>query len=175
MRCFAAPHCPIRHPGLQSSLRTLKAHPGRAFIHLGPHQPAEFHALVHAMNEALDGRGSTYELIEAVEVAPTDQSKSLHDLVADMAAGRVQTLVIIDCNPVFTAPSTLGFTDALQRVPFSLAMSIEPNETSQATQWAIRKRIHMRIGPTHERSMELRPSSSRRRSLCLAARAHISC
>ncbi len=124
-------------PWLAKLAADLKAHPGRAFIHLGPHQPAEFHALVHAMNEALDGRGSTYELIEAVEVAPTDQSKSLHDLVADMAAGRVQTLVIIDCNPVFTAPSTLGFTLALQRVPFSLAMSIEPNETSQATQWAV--------------------------------------
>ena len=33
----------------------LKAHAGRALIHIGPDQPAEYHALVHALNEALGG------------------------------------------------------------------------------------------------------------------------
>ena len=36
----------------------LQAHQGRAFIHAGPYQPAETHALTHAMNEILGGRGS---------------------------------------------------------------------------------------------------------------------
>ena len=87
----------------------LKAHHGRVLIHVGPHQPAEFHALAHAMNEMLGGRGNTYHLIEAVAVSPTDQSKSLHDLAADMASDRVQSLLIVDSNPVFTALQRSGF------------------------------------------------------------------
>ena len=124
-------------PWLSGVVSDLKAHAGRAFVHVGPYQPPELHALVHAVNEALGGRGNTYELIDAVEAAPTDQSRSLHDLVADMAAGRVQSLLVIDSNPVFAAPPTLGFEAALRRVAFSLAMTIEPNETSRATQWAV--------------------------------------
>lgn len=115
----------------------LAANRGRAFVHLGPDHPAEAHALVHAINEALGGRGATYELIQPVAVPAAG---SLADLVADMQAGRVQSLIVIDSNPVFTAPPTLGFTDALQRVPFSLALSVEPNETSAATHWALPQR-----------------------------------
>jgi MoCo/4Fe-4S cofactor protein with predicted Tat translocation signal len=94
----------------------LKATRGRTLIHVGPNQPASVHALVHAMNEALGGRGQTYDLIPPVEVDPVDQTASLRGLIDDMNAGRVTTLVIIDSNPVFTAP---GFAEALTRVAVS--------------------------------------------------------
>ncbi len=87
----------------------LKATRGRSFIHAGPDQPASVHALVHAMNEALGGRGQTYDLIAPVEADPVDHAASLRGLIDDMNAGRVTTLVIIDSNPVFTAP---GFAEA---------------------------------------------------------------
>ncbi|MBV8613080.1 MAG: TAT-variant-translocated molybdopterin oxidoreductase, partial [Acetobacteraceae bacterium] len=116
----------------------LKAHHGRAFIHAGPGLSAEAHALVHAMNEALGGRGSTYELVEPVldqpEVARAD---SLAALVQDMRAGRVSTLLMIETNPVFTAPGTLGFADALARVPLSVALSKWPDETGRLATWSV--------------------------------------
>jgi MoCo/4Fe-4S cofactor protein with predicted Tat translocation signal len=115
----------------------LQANKGQCLVHAGPQQPAEIHALVHAVNEALGGRGKTYELIDAVEAAPVDQAQSLHDLVADMQAGRVKSLLVLDSNPVFTAPGSLGFADALRRVGFSLASTVEPNETSQAAGWSV--------------------------------------
>ncbi len=124
-------------PWLSTVLTDLQQHRGRGFVHIGPHQPAELHALVHAMNETLGGRGSTYDLITPVEAAPIDQAASLRDLVADMQSGRVENLVIIDSNPVFTASPTLGFAEGLKRVPFSLALTTEPNETSQQTQWSL--------------------------------------
>ena len=43
--------------------------------------------LVHAMNEALGGRGQTYDLIEPVEADPVEQAASLHGLVARHAGG----------------------------------------------------------------------------------------
>jgi molybdopterin-containing oxidoreductase family iron-sulfur binding subunit len=115
----------------------LMANRGRAFVHAGPDQPAETHALVHAINEALGGRGVAYELVQPVAHAIQDQTASLRELVQDMRAGEVGTLVIIDQNPVFAAPADLGFADALQHVPLNIALSIQPNETTSAAQWSV--------------------------------------
>ena len=54
-----------------------------------------------------------------------------------MHAGRVQTLLILDSNPVYTAPGPLDFAEALKRVPFSLALSRALDETSEAVTWAV--------------------------------------
>jgi molybdopterin-containing oxidoreductase family iron-sulfur binding subunit len=54
-----------------------------------------------------------------------------------MRAGQVNALVIIDSNPAYATPRTLGFVDALKRVEFSLTLSPTPNETSNETVWAI--------------------------------------
>ncbi len=110
----------------------LKAARGRSFIHAGPTQPASVHALVHAMNEALGGRGQTYDLIAPVEADPVDHAASLRGLIDDMNAGRVTTLLIIDSNPVFTAP---GFADALAHVPLSMTLADGPTETGAKTTW----------------------------------------
>jgi MoCo/4Fe-4S cofactor protein with predicted Tat translocation signal len=115
----------------------LTANRGRAFVHVGPDHPPETHALVHAMNEALGGRNATYDLIQPVAHAIQDHSASLRDLVGDMNAGKVSTLVIIDQNPVWAAPGHLRFADALQRVPLSVALSVHPNETTSVAQWSI--------------------------------------
>ena len=112
----------------------MKAARERTFLHAGPQQPAEIHALVHAMNEALGGRGTTYTLIGSVEADPVDQAASTRDLMADMHAGRVTSLVIIDSNPVFTLP---GFGEALKHVPFSMTLAAETTETGGRTHWTL--------------------------------------
>ncbi|HEY5299091.1 MAG TPA: TAT-variant-translocated molybdopterin oxidoreductase, partial [Acetobacteraceae bacterium] len=111
----------------------LKAHRGRAFIHAGPGLPPETHALVAAMNEALGGRGATYDLIDPLltEAQPFDA------LVADMQAGHVSTLLMIDTNPVFTAPGAQNFAAALREVAFSVALAKSPDETGALATWAI--------------------------------------
>ena len=121
-------------PWLAGMAADLRAAHGRALVHAGPDLPAEAHALVHAMNEALGGRGATYVLTEPVEADPVDHAASMRDLLADMRAGRVHTLVILDSNPVYAMP---GFADALRRVPFSLTMAVGPSETAGATRWSV--------------------------------------
>ena len=44
---------------------------------------------------------------------PSDRRKSLAALVADMAAGAVDTLVMIDCNPAYASPGALDFAKRL--------------------------------------------------------------
>jgi molybdopterin-containing oxidoreductase family iron-sulfur binding subunit len=89
------------------------------------------------MNEALGGRNATYALIDPVEADPVDQAASLHDLMGDMQAGRVTSLLIIGSNPVFTAP---GFGDVLPRVAFSMASAVGPDETGGKTHWSLPQR-----------------------------------
>ena len=115
----------------------LVANRGRAFVHVGPDQPPETHALVHAINEALGGRDLTYELVDPIAHAAQDQSESLQQLVQDMGTGKVSALVIVDQNPVWAAPANLGFAEAMQRVPFSIALSVHPNETTAVAGWAL--------------------------------------
>jgi len=115
----------------------LTANPGRALVHAGPDQPAETHALVHAINEKLGARGSTLELVEPVAHAHAGQAASLRDLVEDMQSGKVSTLLIIDSNPVYAAPGSLDFAESLKRVAFSVALTPAPNETGDATVWAV--------------------------------------
>ncbi|MGH6847979.1 MAG: TAT-variant-translocated molybdopterin oxidoreductase [Methylocella sp.] len=115
----------------------LTANRGRALVHVGPDQAPETHALVHAMNEALGARGNTLELIAPVAHTAGGQAASLAELMDDMHAGKVSSLLIMDSNPVYAAPGTLGFAEALKRVDFSLALSPVPNETSQATVWSV--------------------------------------
>ncbi|MGC2223072.1 MAG: TAT-variant-translocated molybdopterin oxidoreductase [Methylocella sp.] len=135
--------------GLESPLRSevpdwvdkiradLIANRGRVLVHVGPDQPAETHALVHAMNEALGARGNTLELIAPVAHTAGGQAASLAELVDDMRTGKVSTLLIMEANPAYAAPRDYGFAEALKGVDFSLTLTQTPNETSQATSWAI--------------------------------------
>ena len=105
------------------------------------------------MNEALGGRGAVYTLLDAVTHASSDDSLSLATLVADMRAGRVNSLLIIDSNPVYAAPGALNFVEALGRVDFSLCLSATPNETGAASLWAA-PMIHPWEGWTDARAFD---------------------
>ena len=122
-------------PWVAEVVADLKAAHGRGLVHVGPEQPAEFHALAHAINEALGARGATFDLIEPVAHQPVDQASSLRGLIAALEAGQVTNLLIIDANPVFTAPASWGFADAVKRASFSLTLAARLDETAQATTW----------------------------------------
>ena len=121
-------------------LEDLRGAPGRALLHAGAEQPAEVHALTHRINEALAGRGKTFEIID--EIAPEasgDRAQSLEELSEEMRAGRVTHLLLLDTNPAFTAPADWGFREALKNVPFSLVLARNSDETGGASTWFVPK------------------------------------
>src|SRR5207245_1046332 len=77
----------------------LKAHRGRGLVVAGDGQPPTVHALAHAMNEALGNLGETVTLIDPVPVRAEAHADSLKALVAEMQAGRIDTLLIAGGNP----------------------------------------------------------------------------
>ena len=115
----------------------LKLHQGRSVVIAGDHQPAEVHALVHAVNQSLGNVGNTVFHTQSVEAEPVDQLASIRDLVADMNAGKVDLLIILSGNPVFTAPADLQFAAALDRVQLRVRLGLHDDETSALCHWQI--------------------------------------
>lgn len=113
----------------------LQAARGRSIVIAGANQPAEVHALVLAINAALGNLGQTVFVTDAVESTPSDSLQSLKNLVADMNAGRVDTLVIVGSNPVYTAPSDLKFLDAFKKVSTRIRLGLYNDETSNWCHW----------------------------------------
>jgi molybdopterin-containing oxidoreductase family iron-sulfur binding subunit len=56
---------------MREVIADLTANHGRALVHVGPDQPPERQALVHAINERLGARGNMLELIMPVRMQPT--------------------------------------------------------------------------------------------------------
>src|SRR5262249_48271279 len=94
-------------------------------------------ARAHAINQTLGNVGSTVVYTQAIEAEPVDQVQSLRDLVADMNAGKVDLLVIVGGNPVYTAPADLEFADALGKVRLRAHLSQHVDETSALCHWHI--------------------------------------
>jgi MoCo/4Fe-4S cofactor protein with predicted Tat translocation signal len=117
--------------------KDLLAHRGASLVIAGDAQPPAVHALAHAMNDVLGNVGKTVIYTETVAAAPIDQMQSLRDLVADMTAGRVDLLVIVGGNPVYTAPVDMKLADAMAKVTTRVHLSLYDDETSELCHWQI--------------------------------------
>ncbi|WP_435007019.1 TAT-variant-translocated molybdopterin oxidoreductase [Tundrisphaera lichenicola] len=119
--------------------RDLKAHSGKALVLVGESQPAYVHALGLAINQAVGAIGSegTVHFIDPIEVDPVSHADSLRELVADMNAGKVETLLILGGNPAYSSPADLDFAGALKKVAFSGHLGLYDDETSQRCDWHI--------------------------------------
>jgi molybdopterin-containing oxidoreductase family iron-sulfur binding subunit len=110
---------------------------GRSLVVAGEGQPADVHALAHAMNVALGNVGNTVVYTQTVETHPMDQRAGLAELVNDMNSGTVSLLLILGGNPVYTAPSDLNFAAAMDKVPLRASLSQFHDETAALCHWHI--------------------------------------
>jgi molybdopterin-containing oxidoreductase family iron-sulfur binding subunit len=115
----------------------LKQHRGACAIIPGEQQTALVHALAHAMNHALGNAGQTVIYTNPVEAQPVLQNESLRELVADMEAGKVDLLLMLEGNPVFDAPADLSFVRQLDKVKLRVHLSLYEDETSALCHWHI--------------------------------------
>ncbi|TLU73477.1 TAT-variant-translocated molybdopterin oxidoreductase [Lichenicoccus roseus] len=106
---------------------------GSTMVVAGAWQPVSVHEAVHRLNARLGNLGRT-----VLPIAPVAaQAEDLPALVQAMQRGQVRTLVMLDVNPVQDAPSSLGFAQALERVPMKLHAGLYADETAAACDWHI--------------------------------------
>ena len=68
---------------------------------------------------------------------PDLEPRPVSELVAEMKAGAVASLVVLDANPVYAMPGALGFAEALAAVPWTVHAGVEGNETAEACTWRL--------------------------------------
>jgi len=126
-----------KYPEAAAIARDLQAHKGASIVIAGEHQPPHVHALAHAMNQALGNAGKTVTYTEPIEGNPVDQQTSLQELVGDMNAGKVTSLLILGGNPVYNTPVDLNFAAALQKVPWRGYLGLFYDETAAQCVWHV--------------------------------------
>lgn len=122
---------------LRAMISDLVAHRGRAIVAVGPSQPPEVHAAVHRINAALGNAGKTIRYVASPEPDRPSHVEAIGALASAMKTGKVNTLVVLGGNPVYTAPADLDFTEAFNRVPTRIHLSQYDDETSRQCTWHV--------------------------------------
>jgi molybdopterin-containing oxidoreductase family iron-sulfur binding subunit len=94
---------------------------------------AASHAAIHAIHQRLGASGRTLQLLPPVAFAP--EARSLRELVDAMRLGAVETLLVLDANPLYDAPGALGFAQAFAQVRLAIHAGIYRDETARACHW----------------------------------------
>jgi MoCo/4Fe-4S cofactor protein with predicted Tat translocation signal len=131
-------HSNDKLPGwFPSLIRDLQANRGASIVTAGDTQSGRVHALVHLINRALGNLGNTVIFTDPIEASPVSQVESLRELVRDMNAGKVSSLIMLGGNPVYNAHADLRFRESLSQVNFRVHHSLYQDETSYECHWHI--------------------------------------
>ncbi len=123
---------------LAALAKDLKAHAGKSAVIPGLYQEASVATLAAAINQALGNTGKTVLVSsQPVNPLPSDQITDFKSLVADLNAGKVQWLVILNANPIYNAPADLDFTSAFNKAKTTVHLNSHVDETGQIANWHI--------------------------------------
>ena len=116
----------------------LKANAGKSAVLPGLYQDQSVAALALAINKALGNVGKTVTVAtEPAIPLPSDQLGDFRALVADLNAGKVDWLVILNANPVYDAPADQNFADAFNKAKIVAHLGSHLDETGQISHWHI--------------------------------------
>lgn len=108
---------------------------GHSIVVAGAGQSAAVHAYIHAINAKLGSLDKTITYSD--EPTASDSDVALASLTEKMAAGEIDTLLILGGNPVFDAPADLKFSDALDKVTHAIKLGLYRDETAAACEWQL--------------------------------------
>jgi molybdopterin-containing oxidoreductase family iron-sulfur binding subunit len=117
----------------------LKSNAGKCVVIPGEQASPAVHAAAFALNTKLGNVGKTVVYTETVNPLPSEQVADLKSLVADMNAGKVQWLVVLGVNPMYSAPADLEFAAAFTKVPNTVHLGSHVDETGVVSVWHINK------------------------------------
>lgn len=123
---------------LAALVKDLKANPGKSAVLPGLYHDQSVYELAVAINAALGNIGKTaFVSQETVNPLPSDQWADLKSLVADLNAGKVDWLVMLDSNPIYNTPADLGFASAFGKAKVTVHLGSHVDETGQISHWHI--------------------------------------
>jgi len=130
---------------LTTLVKDLKAHAGKCVVVPGLYQDRSVGMAAFAINVALGNTKSAFlpgEQPNSFVWAPReplykDEYSDLKSLVADLNAGKVDWLVILNANPIYNAPADLEFATAFEKAKTVAHLGSHVDETGQVSHWHI--------------------------------------
>jgi molybdopterin-containing oxidoreductase family iron-sulfur binding subunit len=121
-------------PLVRAAARDLWQARGAALVIAGDGSPLPVQLLAHALNAVL---GSWGEAAWFVEPALLTGGSSLAALSDALDARAVDSVLLLDSNPVYWAPSGLELERRLRSAPDSFHLTASDNETARACRWVM--------------------------------------
>jgi molybdopterin-containing oxidoreductase family iron-sulfur binding subunit len=121
---------------IDAAARDLKNHAGRSLLSCGSHVEPAVQALAPWVNQSLGNVGAAISYTEPVGFQAAEGS-SLGEPARAIDAGSVDTLVILDSNPVYAAPGALDFRNLIAKVPQTIHVGLYQDETAKACHWHV--------------------------------------
>jgi molybdopterin-containing oxidoreductase family iron-sulfur binding subunit len=117
--------------------KDLQASRGRCAVVAGPRMPAAVHAVVHAINQALDNFGKTVTFTALPEELAKSSVAGIKDLAAALQQGQVEVLACLGTNPVYDAPADLQFGRLLRerKARHTIHLGLHRDETGRLCDW----------------------------------------
>jgi len=123
---------------LAALVKDLKASGGKSAVIPGLYQDQSVAMLALAINNALGNVGKTVFVSSDPAVPlPSDQLGDFKSLVADLNAGKVDWLVILNANPIYDAPADLNFAAAFNKARIVAHLGSHYDETAHQANWHI--------------------------------------
>ncbi len=100
-------------------------------------EAVELQVAVNLLNSVLGNDGKTVDHDGATLQTRAGSSTELASLIADMAAGKVKTLIIHNLNVGYVLPSDSGFMDAIRKVDMVVSTSLRNDETGKLANYVL--------------------------------------
>jgi molybdopterin-containing oxidoreductase family iron-sulfur binding subunit len=122
---------------LAALAKDLKAHAGKSVVIPGLYQDPSVADYAVVINRALGNSGKALSYSAQLPQLFSNQTADLKALVADMNAGKVDWLVILNANPIYNVPADLEFVAAIDKAKTVAHLGSHLDETGQNAQWHI--------------------------------------
>lgn len=124
---------PIPPEALDAIAEDLRRVGDQALVLAGPHLDPALQSLAAAMNSALGSMGQSIDALDADGFSP-EVDGGLAEFLDDVATRRAMAL-LLETNPVYTAPGDLDVEEALAAAPLSIHLGLYRDETGMLCDW----------------------------------------
>jgi molybdopterin-containing oxidoreductase family iron-sulfur binding subunit len=115
----------------------LAANAGSSAVSIGFAHSPNAHAIVAAINSALNNIGTTVSYLEVPSFDAQNNTEAFSSVVNGIRSGNYDAVVMIGTNPALTAPADLDFAGALENAGEVIHLSTYKDETSKKASWHI--------------------------------------
>lgn len=115
----------------------LLAHKEKSALIVGPSQPPEVHAVVHAIHAALGAIGPTITLRPSPIAEAGGPSFAHAPLLSALDGNAVDLLLVSGANPAYDAPVDEDFTRRMRKAKSSVVHALHAHETAREASWIV--------------------------------------